>query len=70
MSVDPSLVPFGPRKVGPKRQLALPPEILKALDTEIGGSLWVMTNPDKPGTVVVMNEVTVTEVVKKGWTAV
>ncbi|MFP5580029.1 MAG: hypothetical protein ACLGIZ_17605 [Acidimicrobiia bacterium] len=62
------LVPFGPRKVGPKRQVALPPEVLEYLHAGIGDSLWVMPNPDKPGTVVVLNEETVEDLMKKGWT--
>jgi bifunctional DNA-binding transcriptional regulator/antitoxin component of YhaV-PrlF toxin-antitoxin module len=68
--VDTPLVPSGPRKVLPKKQLTIPGELLEAIGVHQGDRVFLMLNPDKPGTIVVIPEPLMAEVVREEWTAI
>lgn len=63
------IVPDGPRKVTSKNQVSLPAEQLESIGVGVGDSLWVMPNPDRPGTLVLMPRRLAAEVFAKGWTS-
>ena len=63
------IVPQGGRKVAPKNQVSIPAELLEAIGVEVGDHVWLMTNPDRPGTLVILPRSVMAEVVAKGWTA-
>ena len=62
-------MPTGPRKVTAKNQVSIPDDLLKAIGVLEGESLWVMLNPDRPGTLVVMPREVMRAVIQKGWVA-
>jgi len=62
-------VPTGPRKVTAKNQVSIPDDLLKAIGVHEGESIWVMLNPDRPGTLVVMSREVMRAVIEKGWVA-
>ena len=62
-------VPTGPRKVTAKNQVSIPDDLLKAIGVLEGESIWVMLNPDRPGTLVVMPREVMRAVIQKGWVA-
>ena len=63
-------VPAGPRKVAPKHQISVPSELLEEIGVEVGDLVWVIPNPDRPGTLVILSRQVMAEVVQKGWSAI
>ena len=62
-------MPVGPRKVAPKNQVSIPDELLAAIGAAQGDSVWIMLNPDKAETLVIMPRAVMRAVMEKGWTA-
>lgn len=62
-------LPYGPRRVAAKNQISLPTELMVAIGVSIGENVFLMMNPDRPGTLVLLTQAAMTEVVRKGWTA-
>lgn len=52
-----------------KNQVSIPDDLLKAIGVLGGESIWVMLNPDRPGTLVVMPREVMRAVIQKGWVA-
>lgn len=63
-------MPSGPRKVLPKNQVTVPGELLEAIGVRQGERIFLMLNPDKPGTIVIIPEPLMAEIIRKGWTAI
>jgi bifunctional DNA-binding transcriptional regulator/antitoxin component of YhaV-PrlF toxin-antitoxin module len=63
-------LPDGPRSVTSKNQVTLPAEMLEHIGVSAGDSVWIMPNPDKPQTLVVLARSGMQAMVEKGWTAV
>ncbi len=64
------IVPEGGRKVAPKNQVSIPAELLAGIGVEVGDKVWLMSNPDRPGTLVLMSREAMAEVIRKGWSAI
>lgn len=59
-----------PRTIsGPRRNLSLPSELAAYLGVDTGDKVYLMINPDRPGTVVILNATTMQNLVMKGWTS-
>lgn len=71
MWVDPpDVVPYGPRRVAAKGQISVPGQLLDLIGVAIGEDVWLVANPDRPGTLVVMPRTAMRELFEKGWTSV
>ncbi len=46
--------PYGPHRIGQNRQVALPAELMKAVDLQPGDAVYLQANPDVPGTVLIV----------------
>jgi len=66
--VDTSPVPHGPRKVTSKNQISIPEELLRSVGVTVGHNVFLMINPDKPGTLVLFPQALLARVIEKGWT--
>lgn len=62
-------LPQGPRRVAPKNQITVPAELLDAIGVVVGGEVFVVSNPDRPGTLVIIPRAMMEEIFRKGWTA-
>lgn len=49
--------------------MQVPPELLKKLGIRAGQYVWIGENPDRPGTLVVVNDRQMKDIVRKGWIA-
>lgn len=61
------IVPSGPRKIAAKNQVSIPADLLDAIGVAVGDDLFIVVNPDRPGTLVLMPRAIMAEVFKKGW---
>lgn len=68
MVVDP-MVPSGPRTVMSKNQVSLPSEMLTLIGVSVGDGVFVVPNPDRPGTLVIIPKRLMAEIFQKGWIA-
>ncbi|HSH61400.1 MAG TPA: AbrB/MazE/SpoVT family DNA-binding domain-containing protein [Acidimicrobiales bacterium] len=65
----PPLVPSGPRKITPKNQVTVPGELLEATGLQVGDDVFLVLNPDRSGTILILPRALMAEVFRKGWTA-
>jgi hypothetical protein len=65
-----ALVPSGPRKIASKNQVSVPAEYLAAVGVAVGDDLFVVVNPDRPGTLLLLPRSVMADVFKKGWTSI
>ena len=63
-------IPDGPRKLQGKGLVTIPEHLQRAVGLQLGDDVWLVVNPDKPGTLVVIPANVMAEIFKKGWTAV
>ena len=57
-----------PRTIsGPRHNVSIPTELLEYLGLATGDRVYLMINPDRAGTVVLMASATMRDVVLKGW---
>lgn len=68
MAVDP-LVPSGPRKIAAKNQISIPSEYLAEIGVRVGDDVFIAVNPDRPGTLVIIPRLLMSDIFRKGWTA-
>ncbi len=61
---------YGPRRIAPKNQISLPTELMTAIGVTIGDNVFLLVNPDRPGSLVVLSQAAMADVVQKGWVAV
>jgi hypothetical protein len=62
-------LPDGPRRVGHKQQVSIPLHMLQVIGVEVGDQVWIMLNPDRPGTLLLIPRSMMSSIVEKGWTA-
>lgn len=62
-------VPDGPRRIGERRQVSLPADQLEQLGLGPGDDVWLMLNPDRPGTMLILGKDVLARLVEKGWTS-
>ena len=57
-----------PRTVsGPRHNVSLSAEMIDHLGVRTGERVYVMANPDRPNTLVIMNAEMMQDIVRKGW---
>jgi hypothetical protein len=61
--------PDGPRVVGSRNQVTLPPDQMKAIGVAPGDPVWIALNPDRPGTLVILSREGIEDIFRKGWVA-
>jgi hypothetical protein len=59
----------GPRRVAPKNQVTIPNNLMLVLDVHVGDDVYMVSNPDRPGTIVILSKSQINDVFQKGWTA-
>lgn len=59
-----------PRKIAPKNQVSIPEADLAAIGARVGDTVYVMPNPDRQGTLVLVPRALMADVIRKGWTAI
>ena len=62
--------PDGPRVIGQRNQVTLPSDQIKSIGVGPGDSVWITINPDRPGSLVILNEESMNEIFRKGWVAI
>ena len=55
--------------MAPKQQISIPESDLLSIGATVGDTVYVMRNPDRPGTLVIVPEALMAEIVRKGWTS-
>lgn len=50
--------------------MTLPGDVLAALGLVAGDPVWICANPDRPGTLLVLPGEVMSEIFRKGWTAI
>jgi hypothetical protein len=55
---------------GPRLNVSLGRDFGRYLGVTTGDKVYILANPDRPGTVVLMSAEKMREVVRKGWTAI
>jgi ABC-type lipoprotein release transport system permease subunit len=55
---------------GPRRNVSIPEELAEYLGVDTGDKVYLMVNPDRPGTVVLLTAAGIRDVVMKGWTSI
>ena len=63
-------LPDGPRKIGERNQVTLPADQLAAIGVSPGDHVWVVINPDRPGTLVVLSRAVYADMFQKAWTSI
>lgn len=64
------MYPHGPRPVGQKSQVGIPPEVMAALHLEPNDKVWFVLADDLPGCAVMVPVEIVGRVWDAGWNAV
>jgi hypothetical protein len=64
------IVPYAVNTITTKTQLTLGADALRGVQVAIGDRLWIVTNPDRPGTLVLIPDAIMAEIFEKGWRAV
>lgn len=59
----------GPRHIAPKNQITIPANLMDVLGAAVGDDVYLATNPDRPGTLVILSSNQMDEIFAKGWTA-
>ena len=56
--------------IGQRNQVTLPSDQIKSIGVGPGDPVWITVNPDRPGSLVILNEESMNEIFRKGWVAI